>query len=209
LNLGDDAMTRFMFLLTSAIATAATLASGPPPTWAQKVPQGQPQKTQETAKSTKTQQPQASQKTSTPTTNLSREGARALARKLAEQFVHAYNDHDVKAVMALHAEQVQRITTRGRESRTQNRAEIEKSLTDIFKQYPKIKLKVEPASADYATPQVLTSEGTFELSDGPADQVNKGRYTVTRRKYGDRWLIFLTQIGSQSERATPDRQHTK
>ena len=106
--------------------------------------------------------------------NLTKEEARKLSGKLAEQFVQAYNNHDVKAVMSLHAEKTQRIRTQGRETARENRPEIESSLTDTFKQHSKVKLQVDITTAEFVTPEVLRTEGTYVMTDGPSESSDQG-----------------------------------
>ena len=86
--------------------------------------------------------------------------------------------------------------SQGKEKTREKRSEIETELTETFKKFPKVKLQVGKPTAEFVTPDVLRSEGTYALSDGPSDGTNKGKYSILSRKHGDHWLIISTQLGS-------------
>jgi uncharacterized protein (TIGR02246 family) len=112
-------------------------------------------------------------------------------QKVADQYVAAYNKGDAKALAALYTADALRLGAEGQ--LVTGRAAIEqyhgKNLAGPFKG---TKLIVHSGKTQSLTADVAVSEGTYEITGGPAPA--KGRYQNTLLRQDGQWRLASVVI---------------
>lgn len=112
------------------------------------------------------------------------------ARTQEDTYLEVFNRGDLKALEGFYTEDAQLIMEDG--GVVSGRPNLVASLTAYLTQNKGAKLAAEIESARWLTPDVLTETGIFTatLVGGNIDTT---RYSITRVKKGDRWLIAQVQ----------------
>jgi uncharacterized protein (TIGR02246 family) len=110
-------------------------------------------------------------------------------QSVIQEFAQAFNKHDVKAVSELFTSQGEITNQAGQVTR--GRDAIRETFEKLFIAHTAVKIRFEVQSLRWVSPELAIEEGVSIMSHATDDEVapHRDRYTVTRTKVEDKWLI--------------------
>ncbi len=128
-------------------------------------------------------------------------------RAAGKAFAEAYNARDAKKLASLYThEAVYLDPLTGEES--VGRDAIEKDFAEAFADNQDIKLKVDPKTIEFVSPNVAISRGTAQVIRPDAEPV-ESEYTVVRVKRDGKWLIDRVSEIEKEKPAPSNYEHLK
>lgn len=126
---------------------------------------------------------------------------------LTRTYEQAFNKGDAKALSALYAKDAVRLGAEGQ--LVNGQAAIEKYYTTAFGATAKgAKLTLKPGRVQEVTPDVLTTEGTYQVTGG--SMPGNGRYVNTVVRQGGQWrLASVVAVPQTAGSTTPPASGAK
>jgi uncharacterized protein (TIGR02246 family) len=121
--------------------------------------------------------------------------ADAELKKLADEFSQAWAKGDAKAIAALHTQDAIRLPGSGQV--LAGRAAIEQNYAEgLSGPWKGSKITITPGQTKQVTPDVLVSEGRFQITGGtpPTGAPASGQYANTVVRQGGRWLLASSAV---------------
>lgn len=115
----------------------------------------------------------------------------------AEEFVKAFNQHQVDSLMAMYAANAEVLSRDG--SRMSGTKEIRESFDTLFQANPEIKLAVQIGSVKLLTPNLALEEGTATLFDDGKTPSYVSRYILLHSKVKGAWKIAASKVTEDEE----------
>ncbi|NOZ23757.1 MAG: SgcJ/EcaC family oxidoreductase [Planctomycetes bacterium] len=116
-------------------------------------------------------------------------------RQAVQEYVKAFNNRDIKAIVAQCTEDVDYIDETGRAVR--GRDALAKDFERFFKENRGRKIRVAVESIQFVKPDVAVVDGVAQRMPPPVGKPVKGRYTAVRVKQDGKWLVASVREGVQ------------
>ena len=142
--------------------------------------------------------------------------AMAVAQRLTDDSLRAFNAHNVAAFAANYAADCDGVSVAHNASvdrfefvKVRGRGEVQGVLEVFFEQYPKARLDKSVQSARFITPEVLVVDASFDVLGLPADAGPvSGMVTIIYGKQGDRWLALCERLVAHPPKPAGERNLT-
>ncbi|HQU42327.1 MAG: hypothetical protein B7Z73_08350 [Planctomycetia bacterium 21-64-5] len=125
-------------------------------------------------------------------------------RKLAADFVKAFNQRDAKAIAAQFAPQAEMVDLEG--NVVQGREAIEKSYAEHFEE-PLFHIAVEIESLRFVGDNLAIEDGQLVLTSEDHDLTLRNRYTAVHVREGGRWLVASSRDVVNPNDHVPPHEH--
>lgn len=127
-------------------------------------------------------------------------------RKLADDFVKAFNAGDAQALAAQFAPQAEMVDLDG--NVMQGREAIQEFYAEHF-QEPLFKIAIQIESLRFVGDDIAVEDGHLTLSSEDRELTERSRYTVIHARQGGKWLIVSSRDVVNPNDQVPPHEHLK